>query len=146
MGTTKKAKRRQLALVERTIQEVGWSMRICEALSGQLGCSSRTVYRLREELLQRIREEGSQHDRQRTADEWMLRLRGHQGLALAARRFGPLAAMMRMEAVALGIDEPLAEILPDSLESSSRVELLAELATDLTMEEVREIGRLMVET
>ncbi len=53
---TNEEKRRRLNLVERAMQERGWSTGMARALARQMGVTYQTIYRYRAQVLEEIRD------------------------------------------------------------------------------------------
>lgn len=95
--------RRRLDLVERTIQDRGWSGRVCRGLAEHLGVSQRTVRDYRQRVLEDIAQGYRGIDRELARGEFLLRVRENMSEAKKAGRFGPVAAMLNIEGRTLGI-------------------------------------------
>jgi len=119
--------RRRLSIVERSMTEIGWSVRLAEQLAEQLGVSKRTIYRYRSEVLEELANAYRGADVEEERSEFVVRLHAHQRAALKAGKFGPLAAMMSIEAKVRGLDKPtqaqklvIAALSPDELAEKRR--------------------------
>jgi len=92
-----------LDLVERTIQDRGWSGRIARGLAAHLDVEVRSVYRYRTEVLSEIAEGYRGIDKELARGEFLLRLRENITDARAASRWGPVASMLNMVGRVLGV-------------------------------------------
>jgi len=100
--TTKRERDRRLALVERTIHEHGWSMRVQIALAAQIGVTRRTIQQYKSDLVEQQRRD-LEDDRPTIRAEFLTRLRGHQQRAAETGKTGALSSMMALEADIVGI-------------------------------------------
>lgn len=104
-ATTKKQRKERLDEIEKTMAEVGWSPRIIRDLADKWGCTTRTVYSYRKEVLEDLaacfRGETKKQDRA----EFVTRLRERQRLALTDGSWGSVSSMMGIEAKVLGIED-----------------------------------------
>lgn len=139
--TTKAERERRLAIVEQAIHRHGWSMQIEKALADQFGVTARAVRTYRREVEQLTRKE-MDRDRRMVRASLLVRIRGHQAAARSGGKFGPLAAMLGLEARITGVMEPEPELVPDNLEAVSNEDLLVELNRDLTDADVEALLRL----
>lgn len=139
--TTKDERERRLAVVEKAIHRLGWSLTLEAALAQQIGVSRRTIRRYRFDVESIVRKEIAQERRLLRAS-LLVRVRGHQQAAREAERFGPLASMLGLEARMTGVLEPEPEPIPDSLEAVSSEDLLAEIARDLSDSDLETLVRL----
>ena len=138
---TKDERERNLVLVEQAIHRHGWSMQVEAALARQLRVTPRTVRTYRREVESLVRKE-IEADRREVRASLVTRLRGHQLAAREAGKYGPLAAMMGLEARMTGILDPEPAPVPDNLEAVSNEDLLAELARDLSSSDLEVLLRL----
>ena len=99
----KDERRRRLDLVERTIQDKGWSGRIARGVASHLGVDVRTVYRYRSEVLEDIASGYRGMDRELVRGEFLLRLRENIERSQGAGRWGPVASLMGIEGKVLGV-------------------------------------------
>jgi AraC-like DNA-binding protein len=139
--TTKDERERRLAVVEKAIHRLGWSLTLEAALAQQIGVSRRTIRRYRFDVESIVRREIGQERRLLRAS-LLVRVRGHQQAAREAERFGPLASMLGLEARMTGVLEPEPEPIPDTLEAVSSEDLLAEIARDLSDSDLETLVRL----
>jgi hypothetical protein len=104
--TTKSERYRRIALLERAISERGWSLQLKRAMAAEFGVTQRTIDNYKADLVNCYRREleGEEWEAQRA--EFILRLRGHQRVALAQGKLGPLAAMLGLESRIVGVDGP----------------------------------------
>lgn len=123
----KDERRRRLDLVERTIQDRGWSGRIARGLADHLDVDVRSVYRYRQEVLDEIAQGYRGIDRELARGEFLLRLRDNITSAKTAQRWGPVAAMMNMEGRVLGVFIEDAEQAAPAASLDDVVERLKEL-------------------
>lgn len=100
---SKEERRKRLDLVERTIQDRGWSGRVARALASRFDVEVRTVYRYRKEVLEEIAEGYRGIDKELSRGEFLLRLRENINDARTAGRWGPVASMLNMEGRVLGV-------------------------------------------
>jgi predicted DNA-binding transcriptional regulator YafY len=98
--------RRRLRAVEMRMHADGWSVNVAYELAEEFGCSPRTVYRYRARVLDELAEGLRGQDIEEERAEFVRRLQGHQRAALRAGRFGPLSAMLSIEAKVRGLDRP----------------------------------------
>jgi hypothetical protein len=140
MSTRDEIERRQ-ATVQQRIGDRGWSMQIAINLADELGVHRDTIYRDREAIIQRGKTELSARDLEERRAEFLDRLRGHCRAALDAGKHGPASAMLNLEQRLVGLDRPPPET-DDDVASLDRPQLLAELARDLSAEELRQIAAL----
>ena len=104
--TTKNERYRRIALVERAIGEKGWSLQLKRALAGEFGVTTRTIETYKSELVEGYRKELDADEWETQRAEFLGRLRGHQRVALATGRLGPLASMLGLESRIMGVDAP----------------------------------------
>jgi hypothetical protein len=140
-GVTKEERERRVALVERTIHDKGWSRTVERALAAHLGVTTRTIRRYKDDVEAAVRKEGDR-DRRAIRASLLVRLRGYQQAAKDANRFGPLASMIGIEARMLGVLDRQDDPVDDGLEALTKEDLLREIATDLSAEDIRELLRL----
>lgn len=114
---SKDERKRRMGVIEKTMQDVGWSGRIVRALAKEFKCTERTVYRMREEVLEDLAKGYRGMDVEKSRAEFMARLRSHQQAAKTAGQFGPLGSMMSIEAKVRGLDAEVAtQVLPVRVE------------------------------
>ena len=130
---------RRLALVEAAIAERGWSLRLCRALAHELGVTTRTVWKYKAAVVEGYRKELTADEFATQRAEFLGKLRGHQRVALAGGRFGPLASMLGLEAKIVGLDRPEELGVDEDQSNLSREELLDRLAAELDGEMVEAI-------
>lgn len=132
--TRKLSRRQRLEAVERAIRSQGWSYQIACDLVVATGWSERTIYRDRDEVLDRLAtEESADLPRRRAA--FLADLRRCRRNAEDRGSHSPVARMLDMEARILGLDRvPLPEVQLDPEE-----ELDTSLEAVLT--EVRRLRR-----
>ena len=97
---------RRLRVVERVLQEHGWSLSVVQRLAQELGVSERTVRRYRATVVRDLAEDGGEDPAQMRGD-FLLRLRHYQRTAATNGNWGSVASRMRIEATVTGITEPL---------------------------------------
>lgn len=124
---TKEERKRRLDLVERTIQDRGWSGRIARGLAAHLDVEVRSVYRYRKEVLDEIAEGYRGIDKELARGEFLLRLRENITDARTAGRWGPVAAMLNMEGRVLGVFVEDEQRAPPAPSLDEVVEKLQEL-------------------
>lgn len=110
--------RRRLDLVERTIQERGWSGRVCRGLAEHLGVTQRTIREYRQRVLEDIAQGYRGIDRDLARGEFLLRVREHMSEAKRAGRFGPVAAMLNIEGRTLGVYQDSATLTHQTEDAS----------------------------
>lgn len=96
----------RLRIVERVMQEHGWSPAVLHRLADELGVNPRTVKKYRATVLRGLAEDLGE-DPVAVRSDFLLRLRGFQRRAASSGRWGPVSSMMRIEADVLGIRESL---------------------------------------
>ena len=138
MGVTRAERERRLEVVEKAIQEHGWSMALERVLAERIGCTRRTIRTYRTKVAELVREELDQ-DRRLLRASLVVRLRGHQMEARRTGKLGPLSSMLNLEARMTGVLEPEPAPIPDTLEESSLEDLLEELRRDLSPEELDQL-------
>ena len=141
MGVSAAEVERRMAIVQQRIGDRGWSMQIALDLAADLGLSTRAIYDYRERIIKRGKTELSARDLEERRAEFLDRLRGHCRAALDAGKHGPASAMLNLEQRLVGLDRPPPET-DDDVASLDRPQLLAELARDLSAEELRQIAAL----
>ena len=83
MGSPSKQEREcRVALVQQRIGERGWSMRVMRDLAKEIGVTSRTIRAYRAEVIDSLRKEITEADREQMRAEFLDRLKGHQQQAL----------------------------------------------------------------
>lgn len=97
---------RRLRMVERVMQEHGWSLTVVQRLAAELGVSERTVRRYRATVVRDLAEDPEGDPAEHRGD-FLLRLRHYQREAASSGNWGSVASMMRIEASVTGITEPL---------------------------------------
>lgn len=102
-SSTKQEREGRLALVQERIGERGWSMQVMRDLAKEIGVTSRTIRQYRTEVIESLRKEITEADRDQIRAEFLDRLKGHQRQALTDGKFGPLAAMLSLEARLCGV-------------------------------------------
>lgn len=114
--TTKEERYRRIGILERAIAERGWSLQLERAMANEFGCTTRTIRRYREDLVNCYRKELEGQELEDARAEFLLRLRGHQRHALSSGRHGPLASMMGIELRVLGLDKGVTQTAPTSVQ------------------------------
>lgn len=104
--TTKDERYRRIALLERAIAEGGWSLQLKRALAAEFGVTPRTIESYKADLVAGYRKELDADEWETQRAEFLGRLRGHQRVALAQGKLGPLASMLGLESRIVGIDGP----------------------------------------
>lgn len=104
--TTKDERYRRIALLERAIAEGGWSLQLKRALAAEFGVAPRTIESYKADLVAGYRKELDADEWETQRAEFLGRLRGHQRVALAQGKLGPLSAMLNLESRIVGIDGP----------------------------------------
>ncbi len=103
---TNEEKRRRLNLVERAMQERGWSTGMARALARQMGVTYQTIYRYRAQVLEEIRDSVQYEDRDTARAEFVDKVRRYQISARDGEAWGALSSMLNVEARVLGIEAP----------------------------------------
>jgi hypothetical protein len=104
--TTKIERYRRIALLERAIAETGWSLQLKRALAAEFGVTTRTIEHYKAEMIAGYQKEMDEADWEAQRADFIGRLRGHQRVALAQGKLGPLAAMLNLESRIIGVDLP----------------------------------------
>ena len=143
MGSPSKQEREcRVALVQQRIGERGWSMRVMRDLAKEIGVTSRTIRAYRAEVIDSLRKEITEADREQMRAEFLDRLKGHQQQALIDGKYGPLAAMLSIETRITGMEAPQITRTDQESGALSRQQLLEELAGDLSAQELQELQRI----
>ena len=143
MGSPSKQEREcRVALVQQRIGERGWSMRVMRDLAKEIGVTSRTIRAYRAEVIDSLRKEITEADREQMRAEFLDRLKGHQQQALIDGKYGPLAAMLSIETRITGMEAPQITRTDQEIGALSRQQLLEELADDLSAKELAELQRI----
>ena len=143
MGSPSKQEREcRVALVQLRIGERGWSMRVMRDLAKEIGVTSRTIRAYRAEVIDSLRKEITEADREQMRAEFLDRLKGHQQQALTDGKYGPLAAMLSIETRITGMEAPQITRADQEIGALSRQQLLEELADDLSAKELAELQRI----
>ena len=143
MGSPSKQEREcRVALVQQRIGERGWSMRVMRDLAKEIGVTSRTIRAYRVEVIESLRKEITEADREQMRAEFLDRLKGHQQQALIDGKYGPLAAMLSIETRITGMEAPQITRTDQEIGALSRQQLLEELADDLSAKELAELQRI----
>ena len=143
MGSPSKQEREcRVALVQQRIGERGWSMRVMRDLAKEIGVTSRTIRAYRAEVIESLRKEITEADREQMRAEFLDRLKGHQQQALIDGKYGPLAAMLSIETRITGMEAPQITRTDQEIGALSRQQLLEELADDLSAKELAELQRI----
>ena len=139
---TKQERERRIALVQQRIGERGWSMQVMRDLAKEIGVTSRTIRTYRSEVIDSLRKEITEADREHMRAEFLDRLKGHQQQALIDGKFGQLAAMLSIETRITGMEAPQITRTDQEIGALSRQQLLEELAGDLSLKELQELQRI----
>ena len=143
MGSPSKQEREcRVALVQQRIGERGWSMRVMRDLAKEIGVTSRTIRAYRAEVIDSLRKEITEADREQMRAEFLDRLKWHQQQALIDGKYGPLAAMLSIETRITGMEAPQITRTDQEIGALSRQQLLEELAGDLSAQELQELQRI----
>lgn len=98
--------RDRLSIVQRAMEEFGWSPRVKYKLAAQFGVSVRTVYEMRRKVLDEMVDDYQDVDFFARRAEFLNRLSMHQRSAANKSAFGPLSSMLGIEAKVVGLDKP----------------------------------------
>ena len=98
--------RERLGIVQRAMEEYGWSPRVKSKLAAQFGVSVRTVYEMRRKVLDEMVDDHRDVDFFARRAEFLNRLSMHQRNAAQSNAFGPLSSMLGIEAKVAGLDKP----------------------------------------
>ena len=128
---------RRLSVVEERIGQFGWSLATKRMIAAELGVSGTTVDNYRRKLIELLKEELTGQDWGDRRSEFVGRLRGHQKIALLSGKYGPLAAMLNLEAKICGVERE--ERAQDSVGQMGPGELIDKLAGSLTIEHLDQI-------
>jgi hypothetical protein len=100
--------RRRLNLVERAMNERGWSTELARALAKQMGVGVRSVYRYRMQVLEDIHEAITVENPEMERAEFLDRMRRYQTIARDSGALGALSSMLNCESKVLGLERPQA--------------------------------------
>ena len=120
--TTKNERYRRIALLERAIAESGWSLQLKRALAAEFGVTTRTIETYKSELIAGYQKELGDADWESQRADFLGRLRGHQRVALAQGKLGPLAAMLNLESRIIGVEGTTAGDLAGIVLVTPRIE------------------------
>ena len=132
-----KEHRKRLEIVQRTMEEFGWSPRIRRKLEDKWGCSDRTIYEYRKQVLTEMAEGYDHVDFAERRAEFLDRLHMHQRSALKAGRFGPLSGMMGIEARVIGVDKPVLEAEMDDVPLPTAQQLADQITPEMLDEAIQ---------
>jgi hypothetical protein len=96
----------RMSQMDKAIREYGWSVALCMGLARKWDIAEADVYRIRNRVLERMRE-AQDMDLPLVRAQFLAELRDVRRKAQHEGRFGPVSSLLKMEAQILGLFAPI---------------------------------------